>query len=479
MEIAAGRENVRVGDPYDDLVFERLAREYDVWGTASSALCAVFWQAAKAANSLTLMPPEITPDLMGIIVDEVFDSAIEDIEVIEDIYRLIAACYSPVKADQRALLKNPRKHRSQICGLKRAFGHLNNKFQKSFCVDCITDEGTYVQFNRTRAARPRPFDKKKKTRTPFVFHPQFVTDNNFSFRNILHFLFPSLWSRTVHDGRKEMSTKCISRTLRARHVTASRKSLNPQRYCIANAWHFKNAMTHKSANLNRPNLVLANSTSEHLFTEYAVLDRNAESPCPTVFKTPRARQRITGCRFNKRAHVSIYLSRFNHLICDAHHIIHNLVIEHDISLNKLYLFLSYTRKVANNDEGRHMLRLGDAVAETLCPDAIAPPQAKTRVGRRRIATELWCLHLRGPDDFIAAPTLLQAENVADEFNRLYAQKAQGPRSELEIGVEFWPHGTESHAHSLARDWPKYARLARAGRRRRLGGCESNDGDGKQ
>lgn len=40
-------ENIRAGDPYDDLAFERLARDHDVWGRAESALCAVFWLAGK------------------------------------------------------------------------------------------------------------------------------------------------------------------------------------------------------------------------------------------------------------------------------------------------------------------------------------------------------------------------------------------------------------------------------------------------
>jgi hypothetical protein len=37
-----------------------------------------------------ILPPEIPRDLLGKIVDEVFDGAIEDATVIEDIYRVIA-----------------------------------------------------------------------------------------------------------------------------------------------------------------------------------------------------------------------------------------------------------------------------------------------------------------------------------------------------------------------------------------------------
>jgi hypothetical protein len=43
-------ENIRTGYPYDDPAFEALAREHDVWGRASGALCAVFWRAARVSG---------------------------------------------------------------------------------------------------------------------------------------------------------------------------------------------------------------------------------------------------------------------------------------------------------------------------------------------------------------------------------------------------------------------------------------------
>lgn len=39
-------ENIREGAPYDDPRFADLCREYQIWGTPQSALCAVFWRAA-------------------------------------------------------------------------------------------------------------------------------------------------------------------------------------------------------------------------------------------------------------------------------------------------------------------------------------------------------------------------------------------------------------------------------------------------
>lgn len=50
-------ENIRTGAPFDDPKFEALAREHDVWGRASSALCAVFWRAGKASQRPDVQPP--------------------------------------------------------------------------------------------------------------------------------------------------------------------------------------------------------------------------------------------------------------------------------------------------------------------------------------------------------------------------------------------------------------------------------------
>ncbi len=40
--------NIREGQPYNDPRFESLCREHGIWGTAESALAAVFWNASKA-----------------------------------------------------------------------------------------------------------------------------------------------------------------------------------------------------------------------------------------------------------------------------------------------------------------------------------------------------------------------------------------------------------------------------------------------
>lgn len=53
-----------------------------------AAIEAAGMKAAQAAPAVA-MPPEISRDLLGKIVDEVFDGAIEDASVIEDVYRVI------------------------------------------------------------------------------------------------------------------------------------------------------------------------------------------------------------------------------------------------------------------------------------------------------------------------------------------------------------------------------------------------------
>lgn len=44
-------ENIRKGEPYNDLAFEALCRDHNIWGTPQSALCAVFWRAAQVSKA--------------------------------------------------------------------------------------------------------------------------------------------------------------------------------------------------------------------------------------------------------------------------------------------------------------------------------------------------------------------------------------------------------------------------------------------
>lgn len=55
----------------------------------------------RAALQSQPMPTEISRDLLGRIVDQVFDGAIEDATVVEDIYRVIA-CEFALQSQDRA-----------------------------------------------------------------------------------------------------------------------------------------------------------------------------------------------------------------------------------------------------------------------------------------------------------------------------------------------------------------------------------------
>lgn len=63
------------------------------------------------------------------------------------------------------------------------------------------------------------------------------------------------------------------------------------------------------------------------------------------------------------------------------------------------------------------------------------------------AVELWCLHLRGPDDVHAAPSKAEAERVARNINDQFACHEVKPSAVAAL----WPHSPESHAESL-KDW---------------------------
>ena len=65
-------ENIREGAPYDNARFEELCREHDIWGTAESAMCAVFWrtaiqQAAGAVPEATQEQIESLDDLVTLV----------------------------------------------------------------------------------------------------------------------------------------------------------------------------------------------------------------------------------------------------------------------------------------------------------------------------------------------------------------------------------------------------------------------------
>lgn len=61
-------------------------------------------------------------------------------------------------------------------------------------------------------------------------------------------------------------------------------------------------------------------------------------------------------------------------------------------------------------------------------------------------TELWCLHIEGPDDVMAAPSKEEADSVAEASNRYFTEHFAD--SGLRAKVVPWPHSARSHAEDL-------------------------------
>ncbi|AJE99605.1 hypothetical protein [Pandoraea apista] len=68
----------------------------------AQANAALLLELTAADDAAAILPPEIPRDLLAQVVDEVFDGAIEDATVIEDIYRVIARSVAPPPPHGRA-----------------------------------------------------------------------------------------------------------------------------------------------------------------------------------------------------------------------------------------------------------------------------------------------------------------------------------------------------------------------------------------
>jgi hypothetical protein len=70
-------------------------------------------------------------------------------------------------------------------------------------------------------------------------------------------------------------------------------------------------------------------------------------------------------------------------------------------------------------------------------------------------TELWAVHIEGPDSMLAMPSKEEAEKRADELNAGYAQYASKPGRQAERLAKWhavvvpWPGTAEGHAEELA------------------------------
>lgn len=74
-----------------------------------------------------------------------------------------------------------------------------------------------------------------------------------------------------------------------------------------------------------------------------------------------------------------------------------------------------------------------------------------------MSTELWALHIEGPDDILAAPSKEAAEERARQLNEIWAKAEAAQPSEnwpvMNAVVVPWTGSAENHARDLA-DWDK-------------------------
>ncbi|HYS66798.1 MAG TPA: hypothetical protein VEN30_23710 [Paraburkholderia sp.] len=84
------------------------------------------------------------------------------------------------------------------------------------------------------------------------------------------------------------------------------------------------------------------------------------------------------------------------------------------------------------------------------PHAEPGPNARER---------LWCIHIEGPDDFIAAASQEAAQQEASAINAYLDRLENGNRVSTVRAVAMeWPFIAESHARSLEVDWDDLQRM---------------------
>ena len=78
---------------------------------------------------------------------------------------------------------------------------------------------------------------------------------------------------------------------------------------------------------------------------------------------------------------------------------------------------------------------------------------------RRVSEQLWCVHIEGPDDFIAAASREAAEREAAAINAYVERSGEGRRDAPVRAVAMeWPFAPESHARALESDWDDLQRM---------------------
>ncbi|ACC72858.1 hypothetical protein Bphy_3723 [Paraburkholderia phymatum STM815] len=80
-----------------------------------------------------------------------------------------------------------------------------------------------------------------------------------------------------------------------------------------------------------------------------------------------------------------------------------------------------------------------------------------------MSEELWCVHIEGPDDFVATSSREAAEREASAINA-YLDSAKGrlqeraPTRMVRASAAVWPYTAAGHARSLETDWEDLQRM---------------------
>lgn len=65
-------------------------------------------------------------------------------------------------------------------------------------------------------------------------------------------------------------------------------------------------------------------------------------------------------------------------------------------------------------------------------------------------TDLWCVHIEGPDDMIAMPSREAAEAEAKLLNESWRKDGHEYDPVLNAVAKPWPYSAEQHAKDIAR-----------------------------
>jgi hypothetical protein len=73
--------------------------------------------------------------------------------------------------------------------------------------------------------------------------------------------------------------------------------------------------------------------------------------------------------------------------------------------------------------------------------------------------QLWCVHIEGPDDFVAAVSKEAAEREASAINAYAERGGQGRGAAPVRAVAMqWPFTPEAHARAVESDWEDLQRM---------------------